>query len=107
MLAAGKDIDITRNLRIVEMLKAEILTEISCLYKSLCLNDNLEARLKLGDSLANMIILSYILGKRLGIEYATIEKNIKNKIKLGIIENTEIEKYYGDLSELAKIKNPN
>lgn len=27
---------------------------------------------------------------------------MKNKVKLGLIENNDIEKHYGDLSELAK-----
>jgi len=36
------------------------------------------------------------------VSYNSIEIKINNKIKLGIIENHDVEKYYGDLTELAK-----
>ena len=54
------------------------------------------------DTLSNIILICYLLGRRLGINYNAIEIKIRNKVKLGLIENTDIEKHYGDLSELAK-----
>ena len=55
-----------------------------------------------GDVLSNMILISYLLGKRLGISYNAVEMKIHKKIRLGLVENNDVEKYYGDLSELSK-----
>ena len=55
-----------------------------------------------GDVLSNMILISYLLGKRLGISYNAVEMKIHKKIRLGLVENNDVEKYYGDMSELSK-----
>ena len=36
------------------------------------------------------------------IQYCYNKLKVESKIKLGIIDNHEVEKYYGDLSELSK-----
>ncbi len=97
----GNNLDISRNLRIVETLKSELLEDISTLYRHLAdpiLEDTREIA---ADTLSDMIVIGYLLGKRLGVEYAMMERHISKKIRLGLIHDNEIEKYYGDLSELA------
>jgi hypothetical protein len=61
-----------------------------------------EVHESIAEVLSGIIFSSYILGKRLGISYTSIEKEIAGKMKLGLIENIDVEKYYGDLSELSK-----
>ncbi len=95
-------LDITRNIKNIEWLKSEMLTDVANLYKSLINGMREEVHESLADTLANTILISYLLGRRLGINYKTIETKIENKIKLGLIENHDVEKYYGDLSELSK-----
>lgn len=97
-----KDIDITRNIRIIEWLKSELLTDIANLFKVLVNGVKEEIHENLSETLSNIILISYLLGRRLGISYNAIEMKIQNKIKLGLIENHDVEKYYGDLSELSK-----
>lgn len=97
-----KDIDITRNIRIIEWLKSEMLFDISNLFKTLVNGMKEEVHGQISDTLSNIILIGYLLGKRLGLSYNAIELKIENKIKLGLIENHDVEKYYGDLSELAK-----
>ena len=41
------------------------------------------------DTLSNIILICYLLGRRLGISYNAIEIKMKNKVKLGLIENNE------------------
>ena len=55
----------------------------------------------LADCLASMIIAAYLLGKRLGIPFQVIENKIEGKIRLGIIEEHDVEKHYGDLTALG------
>lgn len=102
MTLFDNQIDITRNIKIIEWLKSELLTDVSNLFKALVNGVREEVSESLADTLANIILICYLLGKRLGINYRTIELKIENKIKLGLVENHDVEKYYGDLSELAK-----
>lgn len=97
-----KEIDITRNIKIIEWLKSELLADMSNLYKILVNGVKEEIHDSVSETLSNIILISYLLGRRLGISYNSIELKIENKIKLGILEEHEVEKYYNDLSELSK-----
>ena len=97
-----KDIDITRNIKIIEWLKSELLTDMANLFKALVNGVKDDVHDTVSDILSNIILISYLLGRRLGLSYNAIEMKIENKIKLGLLENHNVEKYYGDLSELSK-----
>jgi hypothetical protein len=97
-----KEIDITRNIRMIEWLKSEMLTDIATLFRVLVNGMKEEIHDTISETLSNVILISYLLGRRLGISYNSIEMKIQNKIKLGLVENHDVEKYYGDLSELAR-----
>lgn len=101
------DIDITRNVKIIEWLKSQLLTDIAVLFKSLVNGLKEDVRDALTDSISNIIIVSYLLAKRLGITYNTIELRMEKKIRLGILEEHDVERYYGDLSELSHHLNMN
>lgn len=94
------EIDITRNIKIIEHLKSELLMNNAFLFKSLAGGSKEGISDSVIDIISNIIITSYLLGKRLGIEYSTIERKVKEKIRLGIVEENDIERYYRDLSEL-------
>lgn len=102
MAIFDNQLDITRNIKIIDWLKSELLTDVANLFKSLVNGVREEVSENLSDTLANIILICYLLGKRLGINYRVIETKIENKIRLGLVENHEVEKYYGDLSELSK-----
>lgn len=102
-----KDIDITRNIRIIEKLKSELLTDIANLFRILVNGVREELHDAISEALSNIILICYLLGKRLGVSYNSIEMKIDSKVRLGLVESDDIEKYYGDLSELAKHLNSN
>lgn len=102
MAFMNKEIDITRNIKIIEWLKSELLTDMAALYKTLVNGMRSEVYESISDTLSNIILICYLLGKRLGISYNAIEIKVENKVKLGLLENHDVEKYYGDLSELSK-----
>lgn len=97
-----KEIDITRNIKTIEWLKSELLTDIANLFKVLVNGMREEVHETLTETLSNIVLVGYLLGRRLGISYNTIDLKIQSKIKLGLLEEHEVEKCYGDLSELAK-----
>lgn len=96
-----KGSDITKNVKIIEWIKNEILMSVSSLFNLLFKGvkpiDN-----GFQSAIANIIMLSYILGKRLGISFDQIDYKIKEKVKEGIKEEHSIETWFGDLSELEK-----
>lgn len=98
-MGSQKNIDITKNIKIIEWLKSELLTAVASLFQLLIkgIQNSQEAIL---DVIANIILVSYLLGRRLGLTFQSIDLKIESKAKLGLVENHKIEKWYGDLSEL-------
>ena len=82
-----------------------MLLEVANLFKVLVNGMKEEVHDSIASILANIILISYLLGKRLGISYNAIELKIKKKIKIGLVDKNDVEKYYGDLTELSRHMN--
>jgi hypothetical protein len=100
-LRLDKGLDITKNIKIIEWMKTEILMSVSDLFNLLFkgvkpLDEVLQ------DTLANIIMITYLLAKRMGISFKEIDYKVKEKIKIGIEEDHSVERWYGDLSNLKK-----
>lgn len=96
-----KSSDVTRNVKIMEWMKTELLISVGDLFNLIFkgvkpLNETLQ------DTLANIIMITYLLAKRLGISFTEIDYKVKEKLKLGISEDHSVERWYGELSELKK-----
>ena len=100
-------IDITKGIKIIEMLKCELLENVSLVFRIMNQAIEEESKEKIKLTLSDIILISYILSRRLGLDFEVIDKEIDRKIKLGLINENEIEKYFGDLSELAQHRNRN
>ncbi len=98
----NREIDITKNIKMIEWLKSELLTDIANLFRQLISGFKEETEEILAETLSNIIIITYLLSKRLGINYNIIDLKIDNKLKIGIAEQNDLEKNYGDLSELSR-----
>ena len=77
-----REIDITRNIKIIEWLKGELISEMANLFKVLVNGMKDEVHGSIGNILSNIILISYLLGKRLGISYNSIELKMEKKIKI-------------------------
>lgn len=94
-----EDFNIMTNVRIIENLKAELLCIIGDFFKLLTRGSNV-AQEAILDCISGAIIILYVLGNRLGYSFVATDENIKKKLKLGIIEEDEVEKDGKDLSKL-------
>ncbi|SKC88316.1 MazG-like family protein [Maledivibacter halophilus] len=94
-------IDIAKNIKIIEWLKSELLSSLASLFELLVkgIKGRQEA---IGDILANIILVTYVLARRLGMSYSNLDMRVNDKIKLGVLEDHKIESWFGDLSELKK-----
>ncbi len=101
MSLGNNGIDITINIKIIEWLKSELLSSVASLFDLLIkgIKGSQEAII---DTLANIIMVTYVLGKRLGIDYSSLDMRIEEKIRLGILESHKVESWFGDLSGLKK-----
>lgn len=92
----NREIDIARNVKTIEWLRTEIVSYTAGLFKAMWQN---REELIL-DSLAGFIMAAYLLGKRLGIKFSRLESKVETKLKASIVEGHEIEKWYGDMTNL-------
>lgn len=96
-----RDMDIIKNIRTVEWLKSELLTSLAYLYELLIKGED-DNKEELSDIIANIVLLSFLMSKRVGLNYEDIIISIEKKIKMKIREGHNLEKWYGDLSELLE-----
>lgn len=97
MIGKNIEIDIAKNLRVIEWLKADLVDSVGALFKSLLKKgDDMT-----GDALAAIIIICYLLGRRVGVNFATIDAQMKSKLNTSIDNATEMEQWNTDLSELC------
>ena len=79
--------DITKNIKMVEWLKTELLSGVSDLFRVMAAGGK-EGAL---DILSGIIMTSYLLGKRLGLDFVRIDSHMENKIRLNIDKGHESE----------------
>lgn len=89
------------DIRIIEDLKAQLLCVIGEFYRLLTKGSNV-AQEAILDCISGAIIILYILADRLGYSYSAVDENMQKKIKVGIIEEDEVEKQGYNLSRLSK-----
>ena len=98
MYVKRKEMDVASNLKVVEWLKAELVDTVAVLLKSL-LKAGSDAT---GDALATLIIITYLIGKRVGVNFQIIDMRVRHKLNSSINQANEIEQHYGDLSQLQQ-----
>ncbi len=96
MIPGSQEGGIAKNIKVVEWLKADLLTSASALFKSMLRSS--EDRIL--DALASLVITCYVLGRRLGLNFSRLDLKVEAKLRQGIDEEHEVEKWYGDLSTL-------
>lgn len=93
-----QDFDIARNIKAVEWLKTEIVLNAGQVCRAL-----LTAKDELAvQSLANVMLTSYLLAKRLGVSYGRLEDAVQRRAESAEAEGHELEQWYHDLSTLAE-----
>ena len=94
-----QDSDILRKFRLIENLKADLATSLGVVYQAMAQNRPQE---EVSEALAQTVICAYVLGRRLGVDYEQFEEIVNEKIGHNITKNPEIERWFGDLSQLKK-----
>ena len=90
--------DVTKNVKIIEWMKKELILSVGDVF-DLIFKGVKPLDEALQDTLANIIMITYLLAKRLGISFSEIDYKIKEKIRIGIDQNHSVESWYGDLKK--------
>ena len=93
--------DVTKNVKIIEWMKKELILSVGDVF-DLIFKGVKPLDEALQDTLANIIMITYLLAIRLGISFSEIDYKIKEKIRIGIDQNHSVESWYGDFSNLKK-----
>jgi len=96
-----REVDIAGTLRIIEKLKSQMLMDVAQLFSDLN-EPNRSSSIERGDLLADIVILSYLLSKKLGISHQQIDRRIINKTRLGLVESDSSDRWHKELAELLK-----
>ncbi len=93
--------DIGKNLKLIDFLKCELLNSVALLFETMIKGVKSSQELVI-ECLTNILLVTYVLGRRLGFDYATLDRALEEKIKLGVLEEHHLETWYGDLSDLKE-----
>ncbi|UOF91726.1 MazG-like family protein [Fodinisporobacter ferrooxydans] len=93
-----RELDIGKNIKAIEWLKAELLDNTAGLFRAF-LKGNEEI---LTDYLSNIVILAYTLGRRLGIGYKQLDQHMLDKLTKNTLPIQKNSEWYGDLSEFKE-----
>jgi predicted ATP-dependent serine protease len=94
----SQESDILRRLRLIEGLKADLLTEVGKLYQAMVRNN----RQAIGEALAQVIILVFVLGRRLGFDFSEMDEMVNTRLGHNIDQEPEVERWFGDMSEYRR-----
>lgn len=97
----NEDFDIMGNIKLIENYKTFLLSSVADLFVTMS-KGNKSSIDEVMDELSEVIILSYLLGKRLGVNYQSIDERIIKNLKLGLLEenNNNSDKEHQDYSKL-------
>ncbi|MGZ4030847.1 MAG: MazG-like family protein [Tumebacillaceae bacterium] len=94
----NKEMDIAKNIRMIEWLKTELLDNVSGLFRGLLKGNESVLR----DFLSNIVVFAYVLARRCGIDFHELDRSVMNKVDRSIELGHEVEEWYGDLSGLKE-----
>lgn len=89
-----KEIDgklfVTQNIKIIEMLKSQLLGHIADLYASMNDENNADSFEKRNEIFANLMIINYSLASKLGVSPTALDMNAIKKLKIGALDDNNI-----------------
>ncbi len=98
MIETDSKLFVTQNIKIIEMLKSQLLGHIADLYANM--NDEGESFEKRIEIFVNLIIINYALAAKLGISPSVLDINVIKKLKIGALDNNNV--IYGEVIELLR-----
>ncbi len=90
--------EILRKLRLIEGLKADLISSMGELFQAMAKNSEQAIR----EGLAAVVMACYVLGRRLGVDFAALDEAVMAKVQQKIKQEPEIEQWFGDYSDYQR-----
>jgi hypothetical protein len=90
-------VDVAKQAQTVEWLKAELVSAVAAVLHAA----RRPREDQVCDALAGVLLLAYLLGRRLGIPPSRLEAQLLERVLVHRSEGHELEAWYGDLTALA------
>lgn len=94
------EIDIANNIKAVELLKVEILQNVTDLFGDISAEADSETRERIARDAARLIGQTYLLCSRLGVEFDDIGDVLSSMLRREIKQRHILERRFGDLHTL-------
>jgi hypothetical protein len=92
------EMNIAKNIKSIEWVKTELLDSVAGLFRGFVKGSDSV----MVDYLANVVVSSYVLARRLGIEYHELDRQVAEAVRRGKQSGHQVEQWYGDLSLLEE-----
>lgn len=93
------NMDIIGNMKAIDNYKTFLLSSVADLFSTMGKGSKANVD-DIIDELSEVVILSYLLGKRLSLDYHQIDDRMLKKLKIGLLEENSFDKDYQDYSKL-------
>ncbi len=93
--------NIAANVRAIDIVKSELLSEIAKLYRTLSEYEDAPIYDEVLEELASINAMSYILAKRLGMEFECVDDKMLMLLSTAVQNGHELEVEFSDMSKLA------
>ncbi len=95
MSFSNKESSLAQSLHIVENVRNRLLLILARMFQSL--SGGKDELVK--EDLSEIILNSYILGKRLGVTYQGMDEALLKKAREYVSQKEEVEEYFGDITD--------
>lgn len=94
----SQESEILRKLRLIEQMKADIVLRVGELFQTAAGG----GEKAVAGALAAVVIACYVLGRRLGIEFAVLDEAIVKQLSQNSRKDHDAERWFGDYSEYLR-----
>lgn len=94
-------INIAANVRAIDTVKSELLSEVAKLYKTLADYEDGPLYDEVLEELASINAMSYILSRRLGMNEQLVDNKMLTLLSAAVDNGHELEAEFSDMSSLA------
>lgn len=98
-MSEAEDLDIIGNIKLIESYKNYLLSSVADLFMTMGKGSHMDMD-EAKDELSEIILLSYLLGRKLGMNYSSIDETVVKRLKLGLAEGMAMEQKCQDYSSL-------
>lgn len=94
------EIDITRNIKIIEGFQCELLNSLAQLFTSM--QDAKATTKERAEILSNIVIVVYLLSEKLGISPTALDTKVLSRLKIGLLEEGATDEWKAVLLSLSR-----